>query len=126
VPPAYVATSCLVAIAFGEAGAASLARRLGRFSELLGSNLVEAELLASYRREEVEPDPALLGAITWVIPDRRLEPEITRVLEAGYLRGADCWHLATALYVAPDPGQVTFLTMDTRQRAVAASLGFKT
>ena len=59
-------------------------------------------------------------------PDRPLSPEIRRVLQAGYLRGADCFHVASALYFMDDPTGNTFLTLDTRQRAVAKALGFKT
>ena len=47
------------------------------------------------------------------------------VLGAGYVCGADCWHLATALYLAGDrPGELSFVTLDHQQRAVAAELGF--
>jgi hypothetical protein len=46
------------------------------------------------------------------------------VLGAGCLRGADCWHLATALYVADDPGAMAFITLDTAQRRTAKALGF--
>ena len=66
------------------------------------------------------------SAIEFVIVDRPLSPEVTRVLSAGYLRGADCWHLATALYVAPDPADLTFVTLDSIQRKVARTLGFVT
>ena len=62
----------------------------------------------------------------WVDVDRPLSDEIDRVIGAGYVRGADCLHLATALFVARDPRQLTFLTLDTRQRAVARRLGFRT
>jgi hypothetical protein len=41
------------------------------------------------------------------------------------MRGADCWHLATALYVAPNPSELTFLTLDLAQRKVAKTLGFQ-
>ena len=121
---AYVDTSCFVAIAFGERGATALARRLAAFDELLASNLLEAELRAAFAREGITDEPDALAAITWISPDRPLRPEIVRVLEAGYVRGADCWHLATALYLAPDPGELTFLTLDARQRGVAEALGF--
>ena len=121
---AYVDTSCLVAIAFGERGATALARRLAAFDELLASNLLEAELRAAFAREGIAEEPDALAAITWISPDRPLRPEIVLVLEAGYMRGADCWHLATALYLAPDPGELTFLTLDVRQRGVAEALGF--
>lgn len=48
------------------------------------------------------------------------------MLEQGYVRGADCWHLATALHLAGEPGRVVFLTLDRRQRDVALRLGFPT
>ncbi|HUP52859.1 MAG TPA: PIN domain-containing protein [Longimicrobiales bacterium] len=53
---AYVDTSCLVAIAFGEAGGAAMAQKLARVEELFSSNLLEAELPASFVREHVETD----------------------------------------------------------------------
>jgi len=121
---AYVDTSCLVAVAFGERGSTTLRRKLAQFDTLLSSPLLEAELRATFRREGIAGEPAALASISWIIPDRPLSPEITRVLETGYLRGADCWHLATALYLADDPASLTFLTLDERQRAVARSLGF--
>jgi predicted nucleic acid-binding protein len=123
---AYVDTSCLVAIAFGERGAAALARRLDSFDELVSANLLEAELRSAFVREDVVPDPTLLGAVSWVIPDRPLSAEITRVLASGYVRGADCWHLATALYLAEDPATIAYLTLDARQAELAKELGFPT
>jgi hypothetical protein len=68
----------------------------------------------------------LLHDIEWVFPPRSLSREIDRVLDVGYVRGADCWHLATALYLSPDPHQLVFLTLDQRQGEVAAALGFAT
>ncbi len=121
---AYVDTSALVAIAFGEAGATALGRRLKAFDELVSSNLLEAELLASYARERVTPPASLPVALSWILPDRPLHDEIERVLSAGYVRGADCWHLATALYLAEDPASISFVTADDRQRRVALALGF--
>ena len=52
-----------------------------------------------------------------------LTSEISMVVEAGYLRGADLWHLASALYLTPDPKEVTFITLDERQAEVARGLG---
>jgi predicted nucleic acid-binding protein len=121
---AYVDTSCLVAIAFGEPGGTAIGRRLAKFDDLISSNLLEAELRSVFRRENAELDGDLLAAVSWVVPDRPLSPEIDRVLSAGHVRGADCWHLATALYVAEDPSTMTFLTLDDRQKTAAASLGF--
>lgn len=121
---AFVDTSCLVAIAFSEPGAAELAARLREFDLLIGSNLLEAELRAVLAREEVSTDIELLERITWLIPDRPLSREITTVLGAGYLRGADLWHLACALFLSGSPRELPFLTLDERQGAVAHKLGF--
>lgn len=121
---AYVDTSCLVAVALGERGAAAVERRLARFDRLVSSNLLEAELRAALRREGVEGASRVLSSITWLLPDRPLSAEIAAVLEAGHVRGADCWHLATALYLAPEPSELSFMTLDERQRDVAALLGF--
>jgi hypothetical protein len=59
-----------------------------------------------------------------VLPDRPLGGEIGVVLSAGYLRGADLWHLASALYLAGNPRNLPFITLDERQEVVARKLGF--
>ena len=58
---AYVDTSCLVAIAFGERGATALERRLRAFDVLIASNLLEAELRAAFIRERVRVDDDEIG-----------------------------------------------------------------
>lgn len=122
---AFVDTSCLVAIALGERGSAAVAARLKQFGELFASNLLEAELRATLARERVAVDPDVLTWLDWVFPDRPLTQEISRVLAAGYLRGAEAWHVACALHMS-EPHEVTFVTLDRRQRAVARRLGFRT
>jgi predicted nucleic acid-binding protein len=122
---AYVDTSCLVAAAFGEPAGRAVSRRLVRFRTAVASNLLEAELRSVFLREQAALEPSLFRGISWVIPDRVMRAEIERVLAAGSVRGADCWHLATALYVSPEPGELTFLTLDDRQRRVAEILGFE-
>jgi hypothetical protein len=94
------------------------------FDHLLSSNLLEAELRAAFAREGQAGDPATLSSVSWVLPDRPLSAEIQRVQVVGYLRGADTWHLATALFVSPDPAALTFLTLDSRQREIARAIGF--
>ena len=121
---AYVDTSCLVAIGFGERGSKALQDRLATFDMLIASNLLEAELRSAFTREKVDAGSESLTAISWILPDRPLHAEITRVLATGYLRGADCWHLATALYFANDPSEIVFLTLDGKQAVVARALGF--
>jgi uncharacterized protein with PIN domain len=120
----FVDTSCLVAITFGEAGAKATQRRLATFDVLLASSFLEAELISACTREGVRL-PAL-SSLSWVTPTRRLSAELSRVLETGYVRGADAWHLATALYVAPNPSELCFLSLDIAQTKVAKSLGFQT
>lgn len=121
---AYVDTSCLVAIAFGEKGFQQLVRAFGSYDHLISSNLLEAELRSAFRREKVSFDPEeLMAGISWVLPDRPLTPELAVVLDAGYVRGADLWHLATALFAVPSR-EIDFLTLDAKQRAVSQKLHF--
>jgi len=121
---AYVDSSCLVAIAFTETGSTALARTLSEQDLLVSSNLLEAELRAALRRDNAKVDPTeLLSSIAWVHPDRALTPEIMTVLGAGYVRGADLWHLASALFVDPNR-EIAFLTLDVRQREISEELGF--
>ena len=122
---AYVDTSVLVALAFEEPDGAGVRNRLEAFSRLLSSNLLEAELRAACAREVCRFSESLTANLTWVLPDRSLAPELAAVLTAGYLRGADLWHVASALYVAPTPSDLWFVTLDERQRSAAATLGFR-
>jgi hypothetical protein len=115
----------VLAIALGEPAGTALARRLRGFERLLASNLLEAEVRAALARERVATPAELFDGIGWILPDRPLTDEMVRALAAGPLRGADLWHLASALYVAPQPAALTFLTLDTRQRTAARALGFR-
>ena len=124
---AYVDTSCLVEAILAEAGAESLKLYLTSFERLFASNLLEAELRSALAREGLrKSDFPILTDITWVYPNRPLSAELQRVLAAGYLKGADLWHLACALFLAPDVGDLAFLTLDKKQNTVAAKLGFST
>jgi predicted nucleic acid-binding protein len=121
---AYVDTSCLVAIAFDEPGADNLATRLRRFDRLFASNLLEAELCSAAVREGVNDRlEDLLSWITWIYPNRPLSAEFERITALGYLKGADLWHLANALFLAPDGKDLAFVTLDARQKQVASRLG---
>lgn len=121
---AYVDTSWIIAIALKEAGYGALKRRLEQFTHLFSANLLEAELLATLNREKVALDSIILDKINWVLPVRALRDEIEMVLSVGFVRGADCWHVASALYAADRPSDLTFLTLDKKQLAVAKALGF--
>ena len=115
----------MVAIALGEPGAAAIGRRIRGFNTLVAANLVEAEVRAALAREDVRPDRNPVAGLRWILPDRPLSGEIAAVTAVGYVRAADLWHLACALYVAESPEDLTFLTLDERQRTIAKALGFK-
>jgi len=123
---AYVDTSCLIAIAFGEPGSPTLASRLRGFDRLFSSNLLEAEFRAALAREAVRPDSDALAALSWIYPNRPLTREFQRGLATARLKGADLWHVACALFLDPATSELVFLTLDRDQRTAAAALGFPT
>lgn len=122
---ACVDSSLLVCIAFREPGWREHELRLNRYATLLSSNLLEAEVAAAHVRFGVLLDAGLFDGIQWVMPDRPLGEEIGRAAAAGHLRGADLWHLATALRVSARSGDIDFLTLDRRQAEAAGALGFR-
>jgi predicted nucleic acid-binding protein len=120
---AYADASVFAALAFREPNAGRIRRRLAGFDRVVTSVLTEAELASALRRERIElPESPLRGVQLIGAPDP-LSAEIQEVLGAGYLRGADCWHVAVALNYSPDRDLV-FFTLDNAQRSVAAKLGF--
>jgi hypothetical protein len=122
---AYVDSSCLVAIALEEADYQRVSSWLYGFDHLYSSNLLEAELRSAMARERVGSSAAiLLSSIIWVYPERPLTPEYELILTQGYLRGANPWHLACALHLRAEWKEVSFLSLDDKQVAVASSLGF--
>lgn len=121
----YVDSSSLVSVAFREPGHEVVVARLEALDLIVSSNLLEAELRAALAREGVTDERTILGRVSWLLPDRALSAEIGDVLAVGYLRGADLWHLACALYLSPDPRELTFVTLDQQQAAVALALGFR-
>ena len=123
---AYVDASAVLAIAFQEPGYEAVDQRLRGFSSLWSSHLLEAELRAAYARNNLVFEPGFIEGIQWIAPNRPLSQEIVAALAVGYLRGADLWRVAAALYQADDPREVTFVTLDNPQREVAAALGFQT
>lgn len=122
----YADTSAIIAVAFREPGWFAVEQRIRELSPITSSHLLEAELRAAYARSNLRFEPRFIAEIEWIAPARPLSAEIAAVLEVGYLRGADLWHVAAALYYARDPREMAFVTLDARQRDVAAALGFQT
>ena len=113
---AFVDTSCFVAIITGEAGSEQIASRIGSFEKIVASNLLEAELRSVANRENVAANvDSRIARIAWLHPDRPLTGEFHDVLAAGYLRGADLWHVAVALWADPRH-EITFLTLTTARK----------
>ena len=122
---AYVDSSCLVSIAFGEAGHRELMVQLSRFDRLFSSTLTEAEIRSALAREGVAgKGGTLLSWLSWVYPNRRLTSEMERVLEVGSPRGADLWHLSCALFLRTKLDGLRFLTLDGPQNRCARALDF--
>jgi predicted nucleic acid-binding protein len=120
---AYADASVFASLAFREPDAARIRKRLAGFDVVVTSVLTEAELASALKREAIVlPESPLSGVQLIGAPDP-LSDEIRTVLAAGYLRGADCWHVAVALNYAP-ARDLTFVSLDKAQRAVAAELGF--
>jgi hypothetical protein len=124
---AYVDSSCLIAISLDEPGCKALLVRLSLFDLLFSSNLLEAELKSALAREG---SPGRVGNflawMRWVLPRRRLTGEINLILQEGWLKGPDLWHLACALFLRPQIDHLSFLTLDKKQGEMARSLGFHT
>lgn len=126
-PVAYVDTSAVIAVLFGAPESEAIVRQLDKVEAVYSSTLLEAELFSFLARESMDPSAAqeVERTIRWVLPDRPLTLELRAALHAGYLRGADLWHVACALYLAGSPGDWHFLTCDAKQQEVARRLGFK-
>ena len=122
---AYIDTSVLLAIAFGQHDPEALRNRLSGYTNLFSSILLEAEARSAFARADRLFDRHLLAGIRWVLPDRSLTQEIDVTLRVGYLRGADLLHVATALYAARGEEGMTFLTLDRQLREVAQALRFQ-
>lgn len=125
---AYVDTSPVVGAVLGDPPGLAVVRAYRRFDAIYSSGLLEAELRSALAREGIDPilARAALRRIAWVLPDRHLGPEIETVLRVGRLRGTDLWHVACALYLAGNPADVTFLTLDVEQGEIARRVGFPT
>ena len=123
---AYVDTTAVIPITFGEEPAGtSVQRRFDRFPHLLSSNLLGAEIRAAFKREGEYFDISSISSIRWIFPNRPLDAEMTMVLELAYLSPTRVWHLTTAMFFrAVLHSGLAFITLDEQQETVARELGF--
>jgi predicted nucleic acid-binding protein len=122
---AYADSSVFAALAFREPTAANLRRRLRTFDRVVTSVFTEAELASALAREGITLPTSPLQRALLIGTSDPLTHEVQAVLATGYLRGADCWHVAVALDYSPDR-DLTFLSLDAAQREVAGRIGFRT
>jgi predicted nucleic acid-binding protein len=124
----YVDSSVVVAILFGERAASRFQRHLARCDEIVSASLLEAEVLAAAKREDlsIAEAAAEIDTLSLITCERSLQPEYHRIFGLGYCRGTDALHLATALYLDPDAETLTFLTADKPQAQLARKLGLMT
>lgn len=124
----YVDTSVLICVFLSEhhPKRAFFTDILNKADEVLSANLLEAEFLSVIKREglSMKDGLTLLRSVSLVIPERSLEPELKRIFDATYLRGADAYHLAVALYVDETAQHLRFLTLDKDQEQAAQQLNF--
>jgi predicted nucleic acid-binding protein len=124
---AYVDTSALVAVHFGEPQRPRVLAVLRAHEALISTSLLTAEMLATLRRANLPVASAdlLLGRIERFAAPDDLRAECEQALAVGALRGADLWHVAGALRLAGRyRKRLTFCSLDVEQRRVAAGLGF--
>ena len=123
---AYVDTTSVLPISSGEEPVgAAVQLRLGRFPHLLSSNVLEAELRAAFQHEGHDFDSSLIANINWIFPNRRLDAEMTAVLEFAHLSPTRMWHLTTAIFFRNVlQSELAFITLDEQQETAAHDLGF--
>lgn len=124
----YLDTSVLVALFFNDSEQNSrFSKLLKEADEVVSSVLIEAEFMSVLHREKANLDEGLrfLRQISLVVPDRSLSKELEIVFSKAYVRGADAFHIACALYLDPTALELKFLTADKQQESAARAIGFQ-
>lgn len=127
---AYVDPSALTPVIFGQLPEETRIR-LGRFPILVSSTLLDAELRAAFGRQRQTYNSAVSSEIDrWVLPNRRLDEELSAISEIVSLPALPLWHLANAMYFQQRQSltgrqfRLAFITLDEQQESAANELGF--
>ena len=121
---AYVDTTALLPVTYGEEPVAeSIRRKLENFRHLLSANLLEAEMRVAFALEGREFDDDVLASVNWIMPNRRLDAEMAAVLRTAQLQPIRLWHLVTALFFNELVPGLVFVTLDEQQETAARDLG---
>lgn len=79
----------------------------------------------AFQREGQDFDSSSIANINWIFPNRRLDAEMTAVLEFAHLSHTRMWHLATAIFFRNVlQSELAFITLDEQQETAARELGF--
>ncbi len=125
-PLAYVDSSALVAILFDEPTRDAYLRRFRMQTQLLSTSLTRAELCSAALREgkPLEAAERLLQRFEIFVPPDDLADECREALTHGFLRGADLWHVASAMRIAgKHRKRLIFCTGDLDQGRIARATG---
>jgi len=124
---AYLDSSFLLGILFQEASWQKLQKKLEAFDYVVSTRLMEAEVRSALKREDLEQADfdGLVTGLDWIQPNDELGEPLKQIFDHGYLRGADAYHLAAALWLVGDLAKdCTFLSLDQQQSVIAKKLGF--
>ena len=126
----YLDTSAWIAWKFKQAGS-DIFKKIALDSDtVISCPLFVSEYVSFLKRNEILSQTRYeeeLDFIRWIFPAVPLFKEYSQCGKLGFLRGADLYHIATALWFAQDrPSELIFLTCDLKQKEAAKKLGFKT
>ena len=76
-----------------------------------------------FAMEGREFDDDVLSSVRWIMPNRRLDPEMAAILGIAQLQSIRLWHLATSLFFAELAPGLAFVTLDEQQETAARDLG---
>ena len=122
---AYVDSSVVIATLCGEIAPKVATNIWNSADNFVSSFLLEVEVLSVAKREgldfqQVQRELLNVG----LVRTGSLQSECRQILGIGYLRGADLFHLASAIWIQGKYSDLSFLTLDKKQRDLARMLGF--
>jgi predicted nucleic acid-binding protein len=122
----YIDASAIAGLLMGEPSAQALLAKVDANSLRYSSPLLEAEVLSVAKRENIgfESVAEFLDRIVYV-QTQSLRTQLEEVLEVGYLREADAYHLATAVFLDSKRDNLVFVSLDQNQKKLAGRMGFK-
>lgn len=124
----YTDSSLLVSLLLGEPKSSAIQKWLLSFETMMSCHLLEAELFAVCAREQIDHDTLTmtLEHVSLYTPNLSLAKQYQTLFLKGYCRGPDAYHIACALYVDDQSGNIIFATADQHQGEIAKKVGLET